>query len=106
MDKEPIKYYDYYQIGELINTDVRILTNILLRLNIFTKGKDPGDLTLYRKNIVSPRFVIERKLEYKSYFRESFGLNEEGVEEFRLEVTDAFIEFAKKLIQDVKEGKK
>lgn len=102
-DVKEFKYYDYYSIGEVLNFDVRRISNILFRLSILKKGDDPEDLVLYRKNMVDPKYIIQNKEEYELFFKESFYRGDDGYIHYKLEVTDAFLEFIKKYI--VKEAK-
>lgn len=99
MEEKEIKYYEYYSIGEILKFDVRRISNILFRLNIFKKGDDPNDIVLYRKNMVNPRYIIQNREEYDSFFRESFFMGDDGREHYKIEVTDAFLEFIKKHIE-------
>lgn len=70
------------------------VNKVLFSYDILTQGNDRNDLTLFRVNIISPRFIIENRELYKKFFRESFVKPSDGGRaKYKLEVTEEFLQY-------------
>lgn len=92
MDNQELKYFDYNDIGEILGCSMSKVNKVLFSYDILTQGNDRNDLTLFRVNIISPRFIMENRDLYKKFFRESFVKPKNGGRvKYKLEVTEEFL---------------
>lgn len=92
MDNQELKYFDYSDIGDILGCSMSKVNKVLFAYDILSQGNDKNDLTLFRVNIISPRFIIEHRDLYKKFFRESFVRPKDGGRVvYKLEVTEEFL---------------
>lgn len=92
MNNQEVEYFDYNDIGKILGCSMSKVNKVLFSYDILTQGNDRTDLTLFRVNIISPRFIMENKELYKKFFRESFVKPKNGGRaKYKLEVTEEFL---------------
>jgi hypothetical protein len=101
MDEE-IKYYPYDQLGDMVNADIRNVTQMLLCMMVLEVNDDPNTLSKYGKLSVALQYKIKERENYKKFFRERFYM-ERGKERYALEITDEFVDFVIDRIEKVGE---